>query len=161
MKMLTRTLSLVVITSLGFYCVGCGGETTEPDLVEKVQLAKLSSTWNVSSVTLDNNSRISDFTNFKLTLAGTFKDSSPKGPYQYSVSGSRPSNNPWPPAGGNWSFGADTSKDIVRHDNPDLSMSYTVTDTQLTLTFNYTGNGFIGGRTAQVSGNWVFTFTKP
>jgi hypothetical protein len=160
MKILIRTLSLVVITSFGFFFIGCGGKNTEPDPVEKVQLAKLSSTWTISSVTLDNNSRISDFTNFKLLLAGAFNASSPKGPYQYSVAGSRPSNNPWPPSGGTWSFGADFSKDLVRHDNPDLSISYTVTDAQLTLTFNYTGNGFIGGRTSQVSGNWVFTFTK-
>lgn len=160
MKILTRILFLAVIATVGFYCTGCGGKNTEPDPVEKVQLAKLSNTWKIASVTLDNNSRISDFTNFKLTLTGTFRDSSPKGPYQYSVTGSRPSNNPWPPTGGNWSFGADLSKDLLRQDNPNLSMSYTITDTQLTLTFNYTGNGFIGERASQVSGNWVFTFTK-
>ena len=160
MKILTRILSLAVVATVGFYCTGCGEKNTEPDPVEKVQLAKLSNTWTISSVALDNNSRTSDFTNFKLTLSGTFKDSSPKGPYQYSVAGSRPSNNPWPPSGGTWSFGADTSKDIARQDNPDLSISYTATDSQLVLTFNYLGNGFIGGRASQVSGNWVFTFTK-
>jgi len=160
MKLLTRILSVVVVASAGFYCLRCGEKNTEPDPVEKVQLAKLSDTWTIASVTLDNNSRISDFANFELTLAGTFNESSPNGPYQYMVSGSRPSNNPWPPAGGTWSFGADASEDLVRHDDPDLSMNYTITNTELTLTFNYSGSGFIGGRTSQVSGNWEFTFTK-
>ena len=161
MKILTRTLSLVVAVSFGFYFIGCGEKNTEPDPVEKVQLAKLSNTWTISSVTLDDNSRISDFANFKLTLLGAFNDSSPIGPYQYSIAGSRPTNNPWPPSGGTWSFGVDPSHDIVRHDNPDLNISYTVTDVQLILTFNYTGDGFAGGRTSQVSGDWVFTFTRP
>ncbi len=160
MNIITRTLSTLVIASLGFYCIGCGGKSTDPDPVEKVQLARLSGTWTISSVTLDNDSRISDFTNFKLTLNGIFKDSSPKGPYPYSVAGSRPSNNPWPSSGGTWSFETDPSKNLVRHDNPDLNIDYTLSDTQLTLSFNYSGAGFAGGRTSQVSGNWVFTFTK-
>lgn len=161
MKTLTRTLFIVLVASIGFYFIACGEKNTELDPVEKVQLAKISNTWTISSVTLDNNSRISDFANFKLTLTGAFNDTSPKGPYQYQVTGSRPSNNPWPPAGGTWSFGANASEDLVRHDDPDLNINYTVTDTQLILAFNYGGDGFVGGRTSQVSGEWVFTFTRP
>jgi len=160
MKLLTRILSIATMATVGLYCLGCNGENTEPDPIEKIQLTKLSKTWIISSVMLDDNSRIADFTNFKLTLAGTFNESTPQGPYQYTVAGSRPSNNPWPPAGGIWSFGADPSEDLVRNDSPDLIMNYTVTNTQLTLIFNHNGTGFIGGRTSQVSGTWEFTFTK-
>lgn len=151
---------IVILIALGIYCIGCSEKNPAPDSVEKVQLAKLSNTWTVSSVTLDNTSKIADFTNFKLTLAGTFNEATPRGPYQYAVAGSRPSNNPWPPTGGTWSFGANPSDDLVRHDNPDLTINYTVSNTQLILIFTYLGDGFAGGRKSQVSGNWVFTFTK-
>jgi len=160
MKLHRGNLSLAILIVLGVYCIGCSEKNTALDAVERVQLAKLSNTWTVSSVTLDNTSKLADFTDFKLTLTGTFNESTPQGPYQYSVAGKRPSNNPWPPTGGTWSFGATPSEDLIRHDNPDLAINYTVTDTQLILTFTYLGDGYTGSRISQVSGNWVFTFTK-
>ena len=99
MKLHRENLSLVILIVLGVYCMGCE-KNTALESVEKVQLAKLANTWTVSSVTLDNASKLADFTDFKLTLAGTFNESTPRGPYQYSVAGKRPSNNPWPPTGG-------------------------------------------------------------
>jgi len=159
MKLHRGNLSLVILIVLGVYCIGCE-KNTALESVEKVQLAKLANTWTVSSVTLDNTSKLADFTDFKLTLAGTFNESTPRGPYQYSFAGKRPSNNPWPPTGGTWSFGGTPSEDLVRHDNPDLAIDYTVSDTQLILTFTYLGDGYTGSRISQVSGNWVFTFTK-
>ena len=160
MKLRTKNFPLVLLVTIGLYGIGCSEKNTALDPVEKVQLAKLSNTWTVSSVTLDNISKIADFADFKLTLAGTFHESTPRGPYQYAVAGKRPSNNPWPPAGGTWSFGADPSKDLARHDNPDLTINYTVADRQLIIRFSYVGDGFTGGRASQVSGNWVFTFIK-
>jgi hypothetical protein len=159
MKMFSRILSVLVITSLGLMYTGCGGGDDKEDPAEKVQLGKLSSTWNVNTVTLDGVDRKSDFTGFKLTLGGTFDAANPKGPYNYSVSGTRPTPNPWP-ASGTWKFGSDVAKDLVRLDTPDQAMTYTVTDTSLSITFTYSGDGFTGGRTNQVSGTWVFTFTK-
>lgn len=140
--------------------MSCSEDSTSPEPVEKVQLAKLTNTWRISSVTLDTNLKTTDFTDFTLTLAGTFNDSAPRGPHQYTVAGKRPSTNPWPPAGGSWSFGADPLNELLRHDTPDLNMNYTATDTQLTIRFSYVGAGFAGNRTAQVNGNWVFTFTR-
>ena len=161
MKILSRILSLLVIASLGLFYAGCGGGSNTPDPAEKTQLGKLSTTWKISAVTLDGTNRIADFTNFTLTLSGTFNTSTPKGPYQYSVAGSRPSPNPWP-ASGTWTFGADITRDFVRNDSGgDLSMTYALTDTQLAITIpSYTGTGFAGGKASQVNGTWIFTFTK-
>ncbi len=52
MKLHTGNLSLVILIALGIYCIGCSEKNPAPDSVEKVQLAKLSKTWTVSSVTL-------------------------------------------------------------------------------------------------------------
>jgi hypothetical protein len=35
-------------------------------------------------------------------------------------------------------------------------MTYSVTDTQLEITFNYSG----AGESGKVTGQWIFTFTK-
>lgn len=158
MKILSRILSLLVIASLGLAYVGCGGKDKGEDDVEKTQLAKLAAVWTVSSVTLDGAPR-TDFPGLTLTISGTFDSTNPKGPYNYSFTGTRPNPSPWP-VNGQWSFGANTLTQLVRHDNPDLDMSYELTDSQLTISFNYTGEGFTGSRVSQVKGNWTFVFTK-
>ena len=158
MKMFSRILSLMIVSSLGLFYAGCGGKSGDTDPVEKVQLSKLSSTWTISSVTLDGAPR-TDFTGFTLTIAGAFSSATPKGPYTYTCAGTRPNPSPWP-ASGTWKFGANPKTDLLRLDNPDQEMTYTLTDTQLTIDFNYTGDGFAGSRVNQVSGNWEFIFTK-
>ena len=131
----------------------------------KTQLGKLSKTWNIVSADLDNSAanETASFANFKLTLSGTFDSGSPEGPYTYSVSGSRPTPNPWPGAtegnGGEWSFAAEPEGDsglILRDDG--VGMSYEINGSELTLTFNFTGSGYTGARTAEVNGNWTFVF---
>jgi hypothetical protein len=157
MKIFSRTLSLLVIATLGFIYVGCGGSDGDGDPAEKVQLTKLSDTWEISSVTLDNDPR-TDFPGLTLTINGAFNSSSPKGPYNFTVGGTRPNPSPWP-ASGTWSFGSDPKTDIIRL-NDDVAIDYQLTDTQLVLSFTYDGDGFAGSRVGEVEGNWVFTFTK-
>ena len=53
----------------------------------------------------------------------------------------------------NWNFGTNAYKDLIRHDDPDLNINYTATDTQLILTFIYAGDGFAGSRASQISRN--------
>lgn len=133
---------------------GCGpGSGNEPS-VEEVQLGKMKSTWTISAVTLDTDSKITDYPGFKLTLEGTAGNPT----FNYSTQ-SRPSLSPWP-AGGTWKFGADASNTILRDSGSDeVPMTYSVSDTQLQLTFNFTGTGY-AARTSKVTGVWVFTFTK-
>jgi hypothetical protein len=160
MRMLPRILSLLAVVSACLFFMGCDPGPDKNDAVEKTQLTQLSKTWTVSKVTLDEVER-SDFSGFKLAISGSFNDSSPKGPYTYTVSGTRPDPNPWPPAGGTWKFGSDPKHDLLRNDEGgDLPMNYTVTSSTLSIDFTYTGDGFSNGRTEEVSGHWVFTFTS-
>lgn len=155
MKIYTKII--VFIAALGTLLTysGCGPDPTPEPPVEEVQLGKLKTTWTVSDVKLDGVSKTTDYTAFKLIIDGTVGQTS----FNYTTTG-RPSLSPWD-SGGVWSFGTDPSTQIIRDPGTadELPISYSVTDTQLSLTFTYAGNG-IAGRTSNVKGQWVFTFTK-
>lgn len=162
MKLLTRTLSLLAIASTTLFFAGCGGDDPEKK-PEEVELGKLAKTWNIVSADLDGANRTGDFSNFKLTISGTFDDANPDGPYDYDVTGSRPTPSPWPDAahgnGGTWTFGGTPTTDsglIARDDG--TAMTYTLNGGQLTLEFTFNGTGYAGAKTAQVNGNWTFVF---
>ncbi len=156
MKVLARILSLIILLAVATLYTSCGGDDGPTKTQEEIQLEKLKANpWNISSVTLDGTNRLTDFTNLKLTFGGTFVTG---GTYTYSFTGSRPNPSPWP-ASGTWEFGPTATSMMVRLDD-DLPMNYTLTDTQLTITFTYSGAGFAGGRVEQVEGNWEFIFTK-
>ena len=162
MKLLTRTLSLLAIASTTLFFAGCGGDDPGKK-PEEVELGKLAKTWNIVSADLDGATRTAEFANFKLTIGGTFDAANPDGPYDYDVTGSRPTPSPWPDAangnGGTWTFGGTPTTDsglIARDDG--TAMTYTISGGQLTLTFNFTGTGYAGAKTAQVNGNWTFVF---
>jgi hypothetical protein len=136
---------------------GGGGEPS----VEEVQLGKLSGTWNVTgsstNVTLNGVSQKTDYAAFELTLTGTAGASS----FGYTTAGRPAKLNPWPSTG-TWKFDSTNPESIIIRD-PDktadlLSMNYTVSDTQLELTFTFNGTGY--SRTKQVTGTWVFTMVK-
>jgi hypothetical protein len=134
----------------------------DPDPFEKVQLGKFAKTWTISSASLDNVDR-DDFSTISLVLAGTFNASSPAGPYQYTVNGTRPNPSPWP-ASGSWSFaqGEGAKTTIIRDSGTsEVQMSYVLSADAKTLTLNFTvaGTGFQGSRTNEVEGNWEFVFT--
>lgn len=163
MKFLSRSLSSLSIFSLVlFFSCGDDGGGADP---RKGQLQKLSKQWSIVSADLDNSAanETTGFTNFKLTIGGTFNSSNPEGPYTYTVSGSRPTPSPWPGEdeghGGEWTFVGDPVGDsglILRDDG--IGMEYEINGSELTLTFNFTGTGYEGARTAEVNGNWTFVF---
>ena len=160
MKVLTRTLSLLAIASTTLFFVNCGGGGNEKK-PEEVELKKLAKTWNIVSADLDGTNRSADFTNFDLVIGGAFNSSSPEGPYDYSVSGSRPTPSPWPDAangnGGTWTFGGTpaTNSGLIARDDG-TAMTYTISGSTLTLNFTFNGPGYAGAKTAQVNGNWTF-----
>ncbi len=157
MKVLARILSLVTLLAVATLYTSCDGNEPDSKSEEEIQLGKLkANVWNISSVTLGSTDRTADFANLKMTFTGNY----PSPPaYGYSFSGTRPNPSPWP-ASGTWKFGPTVSTMMERLDD-DLGMGYTLTDTQLTITFNYTGSGFAGGRVEQVIGDWTFVFNKP
>lgn len=120
--------------------------------IEDFQLGKLSKTWSATSVKLDNVDQ-TGYDNFVLTISGTAGSST----FGYSVTG-RPVLGPWL-SSGQWKFGASPETQIIRDSNTgdELDMTYSVTDTQLQITFTFTGDGY-SGRVSNVKGQWVFTF---
>lgn len=155
--------SLLALTFLGIVASGCGSKD-DPDPTEKIQLKKLVKTWNISTAKLDGSLR-EDFSTISLVITGTFDKNRPEGPYNYSVSGTRPNPSPWP-ASGSWTFGAgEAAKSIITRDSGtnSVDMTYTLSSdgNTLTLNFNVSGGGWAGStaRTQAVNGDWEFVFT--
>jgi hypothetical protein len=153
MKVL-RILSLISITAVLLTYAGCKGPDPDPEPIADVQFDKLKKTWKINTVSLDGTDKTADYPNFQVTLSGT------KGtpPFDYSTSG-RPSLSPWP-ASGKWDFGTAVETQIIRDKGTadELSIEYVVTESTLTISFNFTGAGY-NARTGVVSGDWVFNFT--
>lgn len=146
---------ILVVLALGslFVINGCKKDSGPGESVEDVQLGKLSKTWNATTVQLDGTDQ-AGYNNFSLTISGTPGNTS----FGYTAAG-RPQTSPWP-SSGTWSFGATPETQIVRDPGTgdELAMTYSVTDTQLQITFAFTGTGYPGGKTSNVNGQWVFTF---
>lgn len=160
MKLLTRTLSLLTIASLALFFANCGGDGGGGSSKQKTQLKKLSKVWEISTVTLNDDDRIADFTNFKLTIGGVYNSDSPNGPYTYSVQGNMPDPSPWP-GSGSWIFntiGTNEGQIIRDPDTIDqIGMTYKIqSDGSLRIAFNVQEG--MGWRTNEVSGDWVFVF---
>lgn len=154
MKRIRGVFGVMTVLGALLFISSCGPDTPARP-IEEVQLEKLVATWNLSDVTLDGTTKRADYTNFKLTVAGTAGQTT----FSYTTAGATALLTPWPKTG-SWKFGEPVETVIIRMDNPDLPMTYSVTDTQLQISFNFTGNGFQPTRTSQVKGQWVFTFTK-
>jgi hypothetical protein len=157
MKFYLKSVLSVVALALLLGYSGCKPKGEDPRPEAEVQFEKLSSTWKVGSggdVKLDGVSQKTAYKDFTLVLTGTPGASS----FGYTTSG-RPALSAWP-SSGNWTFGTTITSDIIRDKatGKELPMTYTVTDTQLEITFDYSGAG--EARTSKVTGRWIFTLTK-
>jgi hypothetical protein len=154
MKVYNRIVIILGLT--GMILSGCGKDDPAPSQEEK-QLNKLSDTWVVNTVTMDGGDVTSDYSSFELTLSGSANSAV----YAYGVIG-RPLLSPWP-SGGTWTFGSDVVTDIRRDPGTgdQLQMNYTVTDTQLTIEFSFSGTGYNApARVNSAAGNWIYTFAR-
>ncbi len=149
MKSLRILLAVALIGTLTTFS-GCKSNSGPGQTPQDAQLVKLSKTWKFSKVTLDGTDQ-TGYNSFQLTVSGTAGQTT----FGYSTTG-RPSLSPWP-ASGTFTFVATPadafSTQLTRDDN--LPITYAVSDTQLQITFNYTGAGFT--RVNNVKGNWIFT----
>ncbi|WKZ58521.1 MAG: hypothetical protein QY309_11650 [Cyclobacteriaceae bacterium] len=155
-KVVSRLASLMIVAGALVFLSNCGGDDPK-DPAQKVQLEKLSTTWNIVSATLDGTTRTADFTGFTLTISGTFNSNDPDGPYNYSVSGTRPTPSPWP-ASGQWEFavlGTGDTGTLLRSDGVDVTYSIS-SNNQLTLSFACVECDYAGSRVEEVIGDWVF-----
>lgn len=151
MKSTVKAILMGAVFAIFLISQGCKKDSGPGETIEDIQLGKLSKTWSFSSVQLDGVDQ-TGYDNFSLTISGTAGNTS----FGYSVSGS-PTPNPWP-ASGTWSFGATPETQIVRDPGTadELDLTYSVSATQLQITFNFSGSGYPGGRTSNVNGQWVF-----
>lgn len=166
-KFIDKTLSFLVLSGLLLVFSHCGSDgNSKPE--EQIQLNKLKKTWTIVSntsggATLDATDRSADFSGFTITIGGTFTSTNPKGPYTFTISGTRPTPSPWP-ASGNWFFGGDPESQLVRDENnngtadgSDLAMTYFIDSTgKLSITFECSGCNYPGSRVNLVDGVWTF-----
>ncbi|GIV36052.1 MAG: hypothetical protein KatS3mg032_0431 [Cyclobacteriaceae bacterium] len=157
MKYISAFGPLMVLAVLVLTLSHCGKDNPAPP-AEQVQLDKLKKTWNLVSVTLDGADKKAPAgqiqTSFALTISGTFNTANPKGPYNFTVTGTE-APSPWPPSG-TWLFGDDAESQIIRQ-NDNVAITYSISPSgQLTLTFVCSGCNYPGARTETVDGNWVF-----
>jgi hypothetical protein len=146
-------LLYLMMAAVLFLPSGCKQKGDDPEPISNVQLAKLSKTWKLKSITRNGISKIAEYPSFQLTLAGT------KGAdlFTYTTS-ARPLLSPWP-ASGSWAFGSDVATQIIRDPKTAdaLEMTYSVSTSTLQINFNFTGAGYTG-RIAEVEGQWILIF---
>lgn len=151
-----RTKFLIVLTlflaSASFW--QCGSDPAPAKDPQDEQLEKLSQTWKATSVTLDGVAQ-TNYGSFELTISGTAGN-----PTFNFVTANRPAgakSSPWP-ASGTFTFETDFNTTVKRDD--DVIFTYTVSATQLQLTFGYTCPTCLGydARTSNVNGQWSMTF---
>ncbi len=147
-----------ILTLVGLFGVlltysSCKKDDPAPEPITDVQLGKLAKPWKIDAVTLDGVDKISDYTNFTLTLTGTKGNTS----FGYSTT-NRPSLSPWK-ANGSWEFGGAPETQMIRDKGTadELAMTYAVTETTLSITFTFNGDGY-PARTGVVKGQWNFKF---
>lgn len=154
MKQIAKLILVGVVFGVLLVSQSCSKSSGPGESVQDIQLGKLSKTWNATSVKLDGADQTT-YTNFALTITGTAGNTS----FGYTAAGRPTTLSPWP-SSGTWAFGASPETQIVRDPGTqdELNMTYSVTDTQLQITFTFNGTGYPGGRTSNVKGQWVFTF---
>ncbi|HNP18698.1 MAG TPA: hypothetical protein PKL31_09715 [Fulvivirga sp.] len=155
MKIKLTILSILCLFGAFMLQTSCKKSGNSSPSESEVQLGMLTSTWTLTDVQLDGLPQ-EGFHNFELTLSGSISATE----YNYVTLG-RPALSPWP-AGGTWSFGSSVNSQIIRDPGTDseLVMTYSINDSALEISYAYSGEGFAGGRTENVSGEWVFTFIK-
>ncbi len=148
MKSMKLLLAVALIGTLATFS-GCKSPSGPGQTPQDKQLGKLSKTWKFSKVTLDGTDQ-TGYNSFQLTVSSTAGQTT----FGFSTTG-RPALSPWP-SSGNFTFGTDFATQVTRDDpGGALPITYSVTDTQLQMTFNYSGAGFT--RVDNVKGNWIFT----
>jgi uncharacterized protein YjaZ len=150
-----KLILLFLSVGILFTLTNCGSDSKPAEPIADQQLTKLSKTWKLTSVTLNTNTVTQNYSAFQLVMTGSKGATS----FGYTTSG-RPSLSAWK-ASGTWSFVKDQETTLITRD-PDntsdkLDMTYVVSESELQISFNFTGSGY-QGRTDQVTGNWVFKF---
>lgn len=135
------------------FSVSCGGDDDEKSDRE-VQIDKLVGTWNATEVLFEGSTPPLDHSKFQLVIT---KDGKTRA--KYEALGRPQGPSAWP-ASGSFEFGSNAKTNLIRDDQTNIQ--YSVTDTELTMSFTFTGEPYAasGGRAKNVEGGWDFKFTK-
>lgn len=132
----------------------CNDEKTAPPDPRTALFDDMKGEWIVSSATLDGQ-ELTGYEDFILLLSETAAPFT----YKYQCS-NRPSLSPWKDEG-SWQFGTNIGQDLVRdkHTQDELRVEYNLTGNQLTLKFQFTGDGY-NNRLSSANGSWIFILNK-
>jgi len=160
MKLVSRILSLLVLASATVFYSSCGGGDDNSKSETDQQLEKLNGTWVIAAgtdVTQDGHPQ--DGTNSAFNYKGltlTINGSAGSTTFNWTAA-ARPQLSPWD-SQGTFQFGDPVASQLKRSDN--VTITYNVTDTELIMSFTFTGQGYAGSRSKSVEGDWHFEFTK-
>lgn len=157
MKNINYILSSVVLLGV-LFATGCKKDDDPGISAEEVLLGKFAQTWSVSSVTFDNGTDYNnDFSSLVMTITSdkeyTTTNSPDFGPFSKGSSS------------GSWQLVGEPSASPfqIERSSDGLIIDVQVSDTNMTLTFNFTdndGDGVHEGRSEAVTGDWVFQFIR-
>lgn len=158
MKNIKYILSSVVLLSI-LFTIGCSGNDDDAGGLSAQQLLlnKFHNSWLVTSVTYDNGTDYNDdFSSFVMNItsdAYSTTNSPDFGPFSKGSSS------------GSWQLVGEPSDSPfqIERSSDGLIIDVQVSDTNMTLIFNFTdndGDGVHEGRYEAVTGDWVFQFTK-
>ena len=150
MRIFKLLLSAALIGALFTYS-GCGSDAAPAPSIKDTQLKSLSKTWKCTSATLQGAAQ-TGYGSFQLVISGTAGNDT----FGYTTTGRPPGtkSSSWA-ASGTFTFGTDPATQLTRDDA--LPITYSVSATQLQITFTYAGSGY-DGRVSNVVGTWVYTF---
>jgi hypothetical protein len=155
MKLVSRILTLLVLAGAAVFYSSCDGGEDDPKSETDQQLEKLNGTWVIqanSDVTQDGGEPAFEFEGMELTINAPAGSTT----FNWTTTG-RPDLSPWA-AQGTFQFGEPVATKLKRND--EVTITYSVTDTELIMSFDdFTGAGY-PGRTKSVEGDWHFEFAK-
>lgn len=140
---------------LGFS--SCGSDPSPAPSIEEAQLKLLTGSWVINKAQFGSSTdHRTEYDGMTLTISGTF-NATPGTKYTYTLTG-RPSKSPWPPSG-QWEFEQNDPETLILRTEDNLLMTYSVTENNLQLSFDYTdkGDGY-DGRISAINDNWIFLF---
>jgi hypothetical protein len=162
MKLVSRILTLLVLAGTTVFYSSCGGGDGDSKSETDQQLEKLNGTWVIQAdadVTQDGKAPAFGYKDMELKISAPAGSTT----FTWTMTG-RPDLSPWA-SQGTFEFGDPVASKLKRSDDAtittdDITITYSVTDTELIMTFD----GFVGagyqGRTKSVEGDWHFEFAK-
>ena len=138
---------------------GCSKKHPAPPSITDQQIDLLTKgAWKVTAATKDNVDEMAIYGNVVMTITGAKGQTATPITMTYTISGRTSTKKyPWQ-ASGKFDFDPTDPATILTRDGAEV-VTYAVTATQLTMSFNYGGPGFIA-REGVVTGNWLFTLIR-